>query len=691
LDSVFGSSGLSLTGCNFGECVRQGVIDTTSGASSNASGGNGNSLSGGVIGGLAAVGALIGLALFGLLLGWWTRRKQRRLGAAYIGSGKHGGFAVEWSEVSYVVPQARGSGSWSPLGGTKAVGNDKVILDGINGRVEPGQLLGILGPSGAGKTTLIEILATKSKTGFTSGSVRFPGDPSRESRTPRIGFVPQQDVLPAMLTVSEALLFAARLRLPEYVTDAEKRQRVEDVLEQLGLTHVRDARIGGRTSHARGISGGEMRRVSIGLELVASPDVLILDEPTSGLDSVSAAKVTSVLHAVAHDTDNPTAVIATIHQPNSQIYQTFDRIVLLAGGRTLYEGPGGLAPADYFAERGSPCTPGYNVADHLLDLAHAPPAQRDSPSLTKEAGAITDAAANNSERGSALWRLSQPRSAAAFLTQLQVLAGREWKVLRRDKTFFLAHIVISAFLGVFCGGLYWQTGNNIAGFQSRVGCLFFLGSLIAFSSLSALYNTLEARPLFVRERSNAYYNPTAWLLVHFLFDVVPLRIIPTIIVSTITYWMAGLAPHPTNFFKFLLILVLFTIAMTIFNFLLGASISNGGLALLLGALTGLYQMTFAGFFVHLNSIPQVLRWLQWMCPLKYALEALAVNEVNSGLEIQDTLQGVPVTVSAALIMNLLFGFDEKNYYRDVLVLCAYILGFAASVLAVVWIWVRETR
>jgi ABC-type multidrug transport system ATPase subunit len=117
--------------------------------------------------------------------------------------------------------------------------------------------------------------------------VRFPSDPSRETRTPRIGFVPQQDVLPAMLTVAEALLFAARLRLPEYVTDAEKRQRVEDVLEQLGLTHVRDSRIGGLVSHARGISGGEMRRVSIGLELVASPDVLILDEPTSGSFSSS--------------------------------------------------------------------------------------------------------------------------------------------------------------------------------------------------------------------------------------------------------------------------------------------------------------------------------------------------------------------------------------------------------------------
>jgi hypothetical protein len=88
------------------------------------------------------------------------------------------------------------------------------------------------------------------------------------------------------------------------------------------------------------------------------------------------------------------------------------------------------------------------------------------------------------------------------------------------------------------------------------------------------------------------------------------------------------------------------------NFLLGSAMTDGGLAILLSALTALYQMTYAGFFVHLNSIPQVLRWLQWMCPLKYALEALSVNEVNSGLQIKDVLQGVPVDVSASLIMQL---------------------------------------
>lgn len=118
------------------------------------------------------------------------------------------------------------------------------------------------------------------------------------------------------------------------------------------------------------------------------------------------------------------------------------------------------------------------------------------------------------------------------------------------------------------------------------------------------------------------------------------------------YWMAGLSPAAANFFKYLLILVLYSLAMTLYNFLLGTLFENGGVAILLSALSALYQMTFAGFFVHLSDIPPVLRWLQWLCPLKYTLEALSVNEVGSGLMIEDTLQGVPVNVSASLIMQL---------------------------------------
>lgn len=130
---------------------------------------------------------------------------------------------------------------------------------------------------------MVEILAGKSKVGITTGTVSLPFESSEDRTLPRIGFVPQQDILPATLTVFEALLFAARLRLPESISDLEKQDRVRELLRKLGIDHIENTRIGDVTGgKARGISGGEMRRVSIGLELISAPDVLLLDEPTSG-------------------------------------------------------------------------------------------------------------------------------------------------------------------------------------------------------------------------------------------------------------------------------------------------------------------------------------------------------------------------------------------------------------------------
>ncbi|KAF9265883.1 hypothetical protein L218DRAFT_997259 [Marasmius fiardii PR-910] len=712
IQQVFGSNGLALNGCSFGECVRQNVIDNNAGVTNSTSDDTGghSSLSGGVIAGLAVVGGLLLIALLFLLFGLYTQRKARRAGYSSLDGG---GVTVEWNNISYVI---RGSQAWFKRKNAEAISNDKVVLDAVSGRVLPGQMMAILGPSGAGKTSLVEILAGKQKSGTMTGQVSFL---SRTCGTkPRIGFVPQQDVLPPTLTAYEALLFAARLRLPDGVPDIEKQARVEQLMEKLGIAKLRNTRIGygadASGSRSRGISGGEMRRVSIGLELIASPDILILDEPTSGLDSVSAWRVANVLRSIAHDPSNPTAVIASIHQPSSQLYQAFDTILVLAHGHALYYGPGGLSPIDYLANsnEGVPqYQQGYNVADYLLEVASDPPLgllQHKNQFGNLESGhrhsdgdrseAVDEKCVNGAgKEGSSLQlvnsggKLVNSRYATTFLTQLQYLSGREWKILRRDKTLFLTHVAVASVLGVFCGGLYFKTDDSIAGFQSRVGCLFFLGALIAFSSLSALYNIVEIRPLFLRERSSQYYSPTAWLLSRFIFDVIPLRIVPTIIVSTITYWMAGLAHSAASYFKFLFILILYTLAMTLFNFLLGTLFHNGGIAILLSALTALYQMTYAGFFVHLNAIPPVLRWLQWLCPLKYCLEALAVNEVGSGLMIEDTLQGVPVNVSASLIMNLLFGFGSNNYYRDVLVLFAFIAGFAVGVIGVVWLKVRERR
>ncbi|KAH8832894.1 ABC transporter [Flagelloscypha sp. PMI_526] len=681
LQSLFGQQGLGLDGCVFGECVRQNVIDGAAAGSSSTSGGS--SLSSGVIAGLAVVGAIVLGALGLLAFGFLRQRAARRV---KLDDMARGGVGVKWSGVTLSVPLIN-----TNLFGFRLQGKKRVILNNVSGEVKPGQFVAILGPSGAGKTTLVEkVLARRTTTPHMTGTVSFPSTSS--SQNIQIGFVPQQDVLPPQLTVYEALLFAAQLRLPESISQVEKRNRVEEMLELLGIAHLKNVRIGGTAGQGtkRGISGGEMRRVSIGLELIASPDVLILDEPTSGLDSVSALRVAKVLQSIAHDPERPTAVIASIHQPSSQLYQTFDTVTVLSKGNVIYDGPGGLEPVRAFSDY-TPMPQGYNVADYLLEIASD---ENRTPEAGTEKGSGSEVTLKNEgpvhvgETAPTKWRPGS-EYATTFLTQLEVLSGREWKILKRDKTLFLTHVIVSSVLGVFCGGLYYKTDLTIAGFQSRVGCLFFLGALIAFSSLSALYNIVEIRPLFLRERASHYYSPTSWLLSRVIFDVLPLRIVPTILVSTITYWMAGLSHDAAAFFKFLFILVLYTIAMTLFNFLLGTLFTNGGIAILLSALSALYQMTYAGFFVHLNAIPPVLRWLQWLCPLKYTLEALSVNEVGSGLMIVDVLEGVPVNVSAALIMDMLFGFVRNSYYRDVLVLFAFVAGFGIMVVGVVYMRVKE--
>ncbi|KIJ30315.1 hypothetical protein M422DRAFT_187276 [Sphaerobolus stellatus SS14] len=679
INSLF-TGGLSLTGCTFGECVQQFAIDEATGVNRNDTS-SGSELSGGVIAGLVVVGVLVAAALVLLVVGKLLQYRAAKRGP---GSVQRGGVGVRWEGVGYAIPRESYLGNRGVImDAEKGTFTDgKVILEptGSRGVVRPGEMLAILGPSGAGKTTFVEILAGKRKIGKTVGKVEFFDRNGNIIRKPRIGFVDQTDILPTNLTSREALMFAANLRLPESISHASKVERVSRVLMQLGLEHVADTRIG--NGERRGISGGEMRRVSLGCELVAGCDVVVLDEPTSGLDSVSAAKVTSVLHSIATDSESPTAVIASIHQPNSKLYMTFSNVLLFSQGRVLYMGPGGLAPSSHFVSHGlERCPEGYNVADWLLEIASDP---KDIPTATgiaprntdglrrrsgsgEESGSSSGGIRENSEEQLVdekheddiphAQRLPGGSYATTFLTQFEVLAGREWKTLKRDKTLFLTHVAISCVLGVFVGK----------------------------------YVSRRIRPLFLRERAVGYYSPTAWLLSRIVFDMIPLRIIPTIIVSTITYWMTGLAPTAANYFKFLFILVLYTMAMTLFNFLLGCLFRNGGIAILLSALTALYQQTYAGFFVHLNSIPPVLRWLQWLAPLKYTLEALSVNEVGSGLMIKDTLQGVPISVSASLIMNLLFGFGSNNYYRDVLVLFAFVAGFVLMVLFAVWFKVRERR
>ncbi|CAK4031470.1 ABC transporter [Lecanosticta acicola] len=254
---------------------------------------------------------------------------------------------------------------------------DKQILSNITGSVHPGELLAIMGASGAGKTSFLDILARKNKSGTISGDFWLNGEQVADAEFRSvIGFVDQDDTMLPTLTVHETILDSALLRLPKKMSRAAKEQKVEDVERQLGIYNIRHQIIGSEES-GRGISGGEKRRVSIACELVTSPSILFLDEPTSGLDAYNAFNVVECLVTLVK-TYNRT-VVFTIHQPRSNIVALFDQLILLSLGQTVYSGPFKECQS-YFDSIGYTCPPGFNIADYLIDLtmhASAPTDQDD--------------------------------------------------------------------------------------------------------------------------------------------------------------------------------------------------------------------------------------------------------------------------------------------------------------------------
>ena len=348
ISSVFGDKSITLD-CHSGECLYQTEVP-------------GYERPVKKINTPLIAGVIAGCALFVvacILLVWYLARRaaRRRWGPIHLSDDEedenaklladHKPAALYFENVSYQL-------------------NGKRILSGITGAVHPGELLAIMGASGAGKTTFLDILARKNKRGMVNGEFYLNGEKviDDEFRSV-IGFVDQEDTMLPTLTVHETILDSALLRLPKEMSRASKEQKVEDVEKQLGIYHIRHQTIGSEEGSGRGISGGEKRRVGIACELVTSPSILFLDEPTSGLDAFNAFNVVECLVNLVKNYNR--TVIFTIHQPRSNIVALFDQLILLAKGRTVYSGPFSSCQP-YFNNIGYSCPPGFNIADYLVDL-----------------------------------------------------------------------------------------------------------------------------------------------------------------------------------------------------------------------------------------------------------------------------------------------------------------------------------
>ncbi|XP_062119407.1 ABC transporter G family member STR-like [Humulus lupulus] len=266
------------------------------------------------------------------------------------------GHGLEFKNLSYsIIKKQKREGVW--------IDKQAYLLNDISGQAMRGEVMAIMGPSGAGKSTFLDALAGRIAQGSLEGSVRIDGRPVTTSYMKRVSsYVMQDDQLFPMLTVFETFMFAAEVRLPPSISASEKKKRVHELLAQLGLQSATHTYIG--DEGRRGVSGGERRRVSIGIDIIHKPSLLFLDEPTSGLDSTSAYSVVEKVKDIAR---GGSIVLMTIHQPSFRIQLLLDRITILARGRLIYMGsPVGLSA--HLAGFGRPVPDTENNLEYLLDV-----------------------------------------------------------------------------------------------------------------------------------------------------------------------------------------------------------------------------------------------------------------------------------------------------------------------------------
>ncbi|XWS45057.1 hypothetical protein CRYUN_Cryun15aG0104000 [Craigia yunnanensis] len=262
---------------------------------------------------------------------------------------------LEYSGLTYtVIKKKKLEGKW--------LSQEVDLLHKITGYAPKGCITAVMGPSGAGKSTFLDALAGRIASGSLKGRVALDGmamSPSFIKRTS--AYIMQDDRLFPMLTVYETLMFAADFRLGP-ISRVEKRQRVEKLIDQLGLTSSWNTYIG--DAGTRGVSGGERRRVSIGVDIIHGPSLLFLDEPTSGLDSTSAYSVIEKVQDIAR---SGSTVILTIHQPSSRIQLLLDHMIVLARGQLMYQG----SPQDvtlHLNRMGRKVPKGENAIEFLIDV-----------------------------------------------------------------------------------------------------------------------------------------------------------------------------------------------------------------------------------------------------------------------------------------------------------------------------------
>ncbi|KAL9247936.1 hypothetical protein vseg_021311 [Gypsophila vaccaria] len=580
---------------------------------------------------------------------------------------------------------------------TLSHGHTQTVLHSLTGYALPGTFTALMGPSGSGKSSLLDALSTRlAANAFLSGTILLNGRRTNLSFG-TAAYVTQDDNLIGTLTVRETISYSARLRLPDRMARSEKQALVESTIIEMGLQDCADTVVG--NWHLRGISGGEKRRVSIALELLMRPRLLFLDEPTSGLDSASAFFVTQTLRGLSRD---GRTVIASIHQPSSEVFELFDRLYLLSGGKTVYFGQASEA-YEFFAQAGFPCPALRNPSDHFLrcinsDFDKVKATLKGSMKLRFEASddpldKITTTEAtrtlvsyyNASQYAySAQQRVDDTSrvkgtvldaggSQASFLMQTYTLTKRSFVNMSRDFGYYWLRLVIYIVVTICIGTIYLNVGTSYNSILARGSCASFVFGFVTFMSIGGFPSFVEDMKVFQRERLNGHYGVTAFVVSNTI-SATPFLVLITFLSGTICYFMVRLHPGFEHYLFFVLCLyasvtvvesLMMAIASIVPNFLMGIITGAG--------IQGIFMLV-SGYFRLPHDIPKPV----WRYPMSYisfhfwALQGQYQNDLK-GLMFDNQTPDLP-KIPGDYILEYVFQITvTRSKWLDLTVLFSMII------------------
>ncbi|KAF1848479.1 ABC transporter-like protein [Cucurbitaria berberidis CBS 394.84] len=433
----------------------------------------------------------------------------------------------------------------------------KAILKPLTTEFQPGSLNVIMGPSGSGKTSLLNSMAGRLKDDMSTrykqyGTMSYNGlAPSLDVVHSICSFVTQDDdALLASLTVRETLRYAAGLRLPKWMSKEQKVQRAEEILLKMGLKDCADNLIG--NDIVKGISGGEKRRVTIAVQILTEPRILLLDEPLSGLDAFTALSIMDVLRGLASE---GRTLIVTIHQPRSDLFAHFGSILLLArGGYPVYAGPAANM-LRHFATQDYACPQHVNPADFALDLITV-----DLQHETREAASRAKVLKLIESWSSDMFPLAQTgsiatpaelgslaREPASFSSAYSILIRRATKNMFRQPEILIARIMQVVGLGLVLALYFAPLKNNYFAIQNRLGFIVEIAPLYFVGMLNNIAVYPVERDVFYRDYDDRIYGVEAFYLTYISITT-PFEIISCIIFSILAVLACGLERDATTFF-----------------------------------------------------------------------------------------------------------------------------------------------